>query len=89
LCIYSKCKLPTLLAEAIYTNSAHQCLDDKNKITKETHLITGTVVWKVRWIALTFDMINPSSIPRFSELILPVTHIKCLTSSGKKVFIRC
>lgn len=38
-------QIARLVAEAIYTNSAHHFLTDPDKITKETHQITGAVAW--------------------------------------------
>lgn len=35
--IYTKCKKPTLLAEAVYTSSTHQCLVGVDNITKDVH----------------------------------------------------
>lgn len=36
------------LAEAFYTNSAHHCVIESDKITTETYLRTGSMVWTVK-----------------------------------------
>lgn len=64
------------LAEAICTNSAHHCLIEPTKITKEISLIAGSVVWKVRRVALAFDINNQIVNPPFSGLTpLFLSHI--------------
>jgi len=38
------------LAEALNTNSAHQCPIVADKITEESLFITGAVVWRVKQV---------------------------------------
>jgi len=44
------CKVSASLAEALNTNSAHQCPIVADKITKESLFITGAVVWRVKQV---------------------------------------
>lgn len=68
---------PALLAEAIYTNSAHYCLFEPDKMNKEIPPITGAVVLRVRRVAFAFDVTDASSNPTITKLILlpfPITN---------------
>jgi len=59
-----------LLAEAIYTNSAHHFLIEPDKITHEIPLKTGLVVWRVKRVVLAFEATDLSLNPPFYKLIL-------------------
>lgn len=76
-CLFKElCKWPIFLAKAICsTSSTHRCLVEPDTITKESHLVTGTVVRRARTVNLVFDATNLFKYIFFQSHSSPYSHL--------------
>ncbi len=70
-----KCRQPALLAEAIYTNSAHQRVIGRVNTTTEEHLTTALVTQMIKRLSFTFTFIFMHLADAFIQSDLPVFRL--------------
>lgn len=65
-----------MLANVIYTSSTHYCLVEPDNIPKETTLVAGTVVSRVRAVDLDLDATNLSlNLTFYCPILLPLPSV--------------